>query len=394
MESYRRPSRSSTVSEREQPITNQPSAQPMSATEMKTFPVPFQPGGGDLGEGSSTERSSTEPNPSPLYLDPNRAKGNRTIPYYSLSPEDLETAAQSDPNAKFIYAHALLNGYQGCKFQYHEGQALMIALAVEAPLTAGGLCARGKLMEHGWNDIEQNMAGAVAKYNAAKEMRYIPGMYLFYSRSDVRFDINKLTELVDTYHYGPASAELANLYYYGNDEKHIEQDIAKATRFAFASAMEHNDLYGRIILGYLMYNNGKRSDYESARQLLAQAKEQVAGTRTFTERRLANSIRNLEFDELPCCLRCLMTDLLGCCCVASFFYPKVVPCRAMALARCTEPESITMSEMLCTVCLYPCLFPLEVAFYMGCVGYCIDTCPTEKDKRNMPYLHSPGTDSW
>ena len=311
----------------------------------------------------------------PSYSDPNKAPGSDT-PYYLLSPSDLEEAAEKDPNAKFIFALALLNGYQGCPLQFERGKQLMLDLVKEAPRTAGGLCAQGKINEHGWISNIKDIRSALEKYNEAKEMGYVPAQYLYISRNNAHFDVDGLTAIASQYNYGPAKSELAHLYYYGNEEKRVEKNITKASTLAYSAADINHDLYSRIIAGYCLYNYGEKSDYPKAREYMKAAKEQVisGGNWPFAEKRLQSSIENSEFDEMPLCFRAILLSWYGCCCVSSFFYPRIVPNRATIACTFSESSGEPIDPLWMRILCMPCT---SVAF-LFC--FLCTPCAKEGDK--------------
>ncbi len=297
----------------------------------------------------------------PAYADINRTASGQT--YYSLSPTTLEIEAQQNPNAKFIYAMALCNGYQGCPVQARRGRKMIEELAAQAPLTAGGLCAQGKIFENGWGSSPiKDLNSALEKYNAAKNMGYIPGEYLFYSRPTY-FNLGELTRIAAQRNYGPAICELSHLYYYGDKDKRIEQNIQEALKLAQQAANGHHDLYGRIIAGYGLYNYGnnknKKANYAAAEKFLKDAKEQVTGGWEDAEKKLDKTLANLEYDEIPRCFRCLMEQWCGCWCAASLCYP-VAPSRVLGGDQWSTCQKIAF-------------FPAFA--WLGFMGPCLNVTP-------------------
>ena len=352
------------------------SASVSSGSGVSMFDRACAPSSQSIPEASSSACVNSEPQRQsmpeapPLYSDPNKASGLDT-PYYLLSPADLEKAAGKDPNAKFIFALALLNGYQGCPIQVGRGKQMILDLAKEAPHTAGGLCAQGKIDEHGWRENRiKDIKSALNEYNQAKEMGYVPAMYLYHSRDTIRFNINNLITIANKYNYGPAKSEIAHLYYYGNEEKRIEKNTNQAYQFASNAADVNHDLYSRMIAGYYLYRYGSRSDLAQAREYMTAAKEQVAGNWSFAEKRLGDSIENTKFDEMPFCLRGTLISWYGCCCVSSFYYPKIVPHRATLITTPIEEDDELDHSRCLIYCAKIILCPMISAFCLAC-GFCL-----------------------
>ncbi len=307
---------------------------------------------------SSHPKGRGAPATPPPYADINCTASGQA--YYSLSPAALEIEAQQNPNAKFIYAMALCNGYQGCAVQAAKGRKMMEELAAQDPNTAGGLCAQGKMFENGWGSSNiKDINSALEKYNLAKEMGYIPGEYLFYSRNARNFDITALIRVAARHNYGPAMSELSHLYYYGDKNRRVEQNIEEALKFSQQAANSHHDLYGRIIAGYGLYNYGnnkhKKANYAAAKQFLKDAKAQVTDGWTDAEKKLDKTLANLEYDEIPRCFRCLIEQWCGCWCAASLCYP-VAPSRVLGGDQWSTCQKIAFfPAFACVGFMGPCL---------------------------------------